>query len=371
MGKTSAGKAPNEPSRAHLIWLFYLAFPIYSLIRRPVHEMWIGFPLLAVFILIYLRYYTDRSLRVVYVFLLLGIIGFFCLRYSIYFLFMGFYVTPLMGFLRSARSFWTAFTSLLVFFAVVFGLEWSRMDGNDWTSLLPAAVIMLVFPFMIRAGMRSRELKAELHMANEEIARLVQNEERERISRDLHDTLGHTLSLITLKSELAEKLIPKHPERAVQEVKDIQTTARTALKQVRELVSGMNAVSLSDEIRHAGQILAAAGIELEAQGPFGEVEASPLIQNILGLCLREAVTNVVRHSRAPRCIVTLTAEPDRLSLSVRDNGRGAVQEVGQRRFLRTRAARYERAARADRGEASLPLTAGRRDGADVHRTANR
>ena len=124
-------------------------------------------------------------------------------------------------------------------------------------------LVMLALPFAIRAGHKSRELRQKLYVANEEIARLSKNEERERISRDLHDTLGHTLSLITLKSELAEKLITRNPDRAIQEVKDIQATSRPALKQVRELVSGMNAVTIRDEMVHAKQILTAAGIGLE------------------------------------------------------------------------------------------------------------
>ncbi|MCZ8514031.1 ATP-binding protein [Paenibacillus filicis] len=103
---------------------------------------------------------------------------------------------------------------------------------------------------------------------------------------------------------------------------DIQTTARTALKQVRELVSGMHAVTLRDEIRHAGQILAAADMELETSGPFEQMKASPLVQNLLGLCLREAVTNVVKHSKATRCRIVLAEEASLLSLTVEDNGRG-------------------------------------------------
>ena len=181
-------------------------------------------------------------------------------------------------------------------------------------------LVMLALPFGIRAGHKSRELRQKLYVANEEIARLSKNEERERISRDLHDTLGHTLSLITLKSELAEKLITRNPERAIQEVKDIQATSRAALKQVRELVSGMNAVTIRDEMVHAKQILTAAGIGLETNNELDGRLLSPLIDNILGMCLRESVTNVVKHSHARTCKLELLEQPGSLQLIVTDDG---------------------------------------------------
>ncbi|MCS7463768.1 sensor histidine kinase [Paenibacillus doosanensis] len=305
-----------------LIWLVYLTSPIYSILQKPTHDKWIGLALLLLFIVANCLCYWDEKRRMVYVLTMLAIIVFFCFHYHINFWFMSFYVAPVIGLMASVRQFYAGVVILLALFALVFGTHIHQFSGDDLVVLLPSSALMLVFPFIIRAGVRSKELRNQLNSANEEIARLIKNEERQRISRDLHDTLGHTLSLITLKSELAEKLIPRNPEKAAQEVRDIQMTSRAALKQVRELVSGMNAVSIHDEIRHARQILAAAQIGVETEGDFAGLDASPLIQNILGMCLREAVTNVVKHSKASLCRIALHEDDSGITVTVSDNGEG-------------------------------------------------
>ncbi|WP_282937786.1 sensor histidine kinase [Paenibacillus sp. RC67] len=306
-----------------MIWLVYLASPIYNILQLPVREMWIGLALLFVFVVATLCCYFTESKRLLFILLMMAIIVFFCLRYDLGFWFMGFYAAPVIGLLRSRVQFFAGLGIMAALFIFLLGFHLERFSGSELVIILPSSALMFGLPFILRAGVKSRELRARLNSANEEIARLVKNEERQRISRDLHDTLGHTLSLITLKSELAEKLIVKNPERAIKEVKDIQMTARAALKQVRELVSGINAVSVKDEIRHTEQLLAAAMIELEAVGDFGGVQASPIIQNILGMCLREAINNVVKHSKATRCKVELMEDASQISIAVSDNGVGA------------------------------------------------
>ncbi len=306
-----------------MIWLIYLASPIYNILQLPVHEMWIGLAVLLVFVIATVCCYLSESKRLLLILLMMAIIVFFCLRYDLGFWFMGFYAAPVIGLLRSKVQFIAALGIMAVLFVFVLGFHLEQFSGNELAVILPSSALMFGLPFILRAGMRSRELRARLNSANEEIERLVKNEERQRISRDLHDTLGHTLSLITLKSELAEKLILRSPERAVAEVKDIQMTARAALKQVRELVSGINTVSVKDEIRHTEQLLTAAMIELETEGDFGAVQASPITQNILGMCLREAINNVVKHSKATKCKVELIENTSQISITVSDNGVGA------------------------------------------------
>ncbi|ULL13694.1 sensor histidine kinase [Paenibacillus sp. H1-7] len=324
-------KKASEPfgsgiSIFQMIWLVYMAAPIYSMLQKPVPEMWIGFPLLILFVALNIASYRDVPRRLLYVLLMYGIVVYLCFRYDITFWFMGFYAAPIIGLLPSRKQFYSGMAVMLLLFVFVFGSHTHHFTGSDLVLMIPSSALMIGLPFILRAGVRSRELKAKLHSANEEIARLVQIEERQRISRDLHDTLGHTLSLITLKSELAEKLVLKQPERAVQEVRDIQMTARAALKQVRELVSGMNAVTLTEEIQHAGRILAAANMELTVEGDASQLKASPVIQNILGMCLREAVTNVVKHSKATCCGIVVQEDRSEITVTVRDNGVG-LQEA--------------------------------------------
>lgn len=188
--------------------------------------------------------------------------------------------------------------------------------------LIPFIIIMLVTPFGIRSMNGKMELEMKLDQANEQIRELVKREERMRIARDLHDTLGHTLSLLTLKSQLISKLALKDPERASIEAKEMERTSRSALAQVRELVSDMRTITVAEEIIEAQSILKTAGISLHVRGDT-ELEAIPhLTQNILSMCLKEAITNVVKHSSAKNCFVTLQELEGEVSLTIEDDGKG-------------------------------------------------
>jgi two-component system sensor histidine kinase DesK len=160
----------------------------------------------------------------------------------------------------------------------------------------------------------------ELRLARQEIARLAVSEERLRFARDLHDLLGHTLSLITLKSELAGQLIQEDPEQAQREVRDIEGAARTALQEVREAVAGYRQTTLASELQGAQELLAAAGIQCHMQNDTG-VLPTP-IAALLSWVVREGVTNVIRHSRAKHCILSLTQHPGEVRMTITDDGQG-------------------------------------------------
>jgi two-component system sensor histidine kinase DesK len=319
-------KRPRDgpPLAFTFIWLVYMIFPIYSLVSRPWPEEAVGFPLLLVFVALYLYGYLERRGRLLSILAQIAIVCYFAYRYDVNFLYMAFYPSPMIAMLANRKQIVGAAAALLALFGFI-GWHYQLLTKSDeLIQLMPVLLIILFMPVGLRIGRRSKELREKLTLANDEIARLSKNEERQRISRDLHDTLGHTLSLITLKSELAEKLIPKQPMRAAQEIRDVQMTSRAALKQVRELISGMNAVTVRDEIAHAKQILAAAGMNLELEGEFGEDGPSPapLVDNMLGMGLREAVTNVVKHSRARVCAIRWIETQDSYTLTVADDGIG-------------------------------------------------
>ena len=169
---------------------------------------------------------------------------------------------------------------------------------------------------MIRTTIALREARAT-------VAHLAATEERLRLARDLHDLLGHSLSLITLKSELAGRMLPGRPDQAAEQVADVERVSRQALVDVREAVSGFRRPTLETETAGARTALAAAGIRADLPGLSDEFPALPPDQEgALGWALREAVTNVVRHSGARRCTVTLTRTGGDLCLSVTDDGRG-------------------------------------------------
>ncbi|HEX8730727.1 MAG TPA: sensor histidine kinase [Ktedonobacterales bacterium] len=161
----------------------------------------------------------------------------------------------------------------------------------------------------------------ELRRARQEIARLAVSEERLRFARDLHDLLGHTLSLIALKSELAGRLVSVAPERAATEIGDIETAARQALVEVREAVAAYRQPSLASELSAARELLAAADIAFSQRGAAPPL--SPAAEAALAWVVREGVTNVIRHSSARACAISFLCEGGALVVELRDDG--AVQ----------------------------------------------
>ena len=160
----------------------------------------------------------------------------------------------------------------------------------------------------------------KLHRAQGEVEHLAKVAERERIARDLHDVLGHTLSLITLKAELARKLVDRDPERAKQEMQDVETTSRAALADVREAIRGYRTEGIFAELARARAALETAGVSVECD--TDRVALSPEQESVLSLALREAVTNVVRHADASRCNVTLKRSDALCTLEISDDGCG-------------------------------------------------
>jgi two-component system, NarL family, sensor histidine kinase DesK len=162
---------------------------------------------------------------------------------------------------------------------------------------------------------------AELVAARAALARVAVAEERERFARDLHDLLGHTLSVIALKAELAGRLLPDQPQPAATEVREIEQVARQALGEVRDAVSGYRQPTLDAELAGARMALAAAGIEAEVVRT--EVTLMPEVEAVLAWSVREGATNVIRHSGAERCTIRVTAALSDVGVEVIDTG-GAV-----------------------------------------------
>ena len=158
---------------------------------------------------------------------------------------------------------------------------------------------------------------AELRAARAEIARHATDQERSRIARDLHDLLGHSLSLITLKGELATRLLPEGSP-GVDEVRDMLGLSRQALQQVREAVSGYRKPTLATEFNAARVALQAAGVEIEVKQDIGAVDRET--EAVLGWVIREATTNVIRHSGAKHCAIALTGDNRQVRIEVTNDG---------------------------------------------------
>ena len=166
----------------------------------------------------------------------------------------------------------------------------------------------------------------KLRLAHEEIEHLAKVAERERIARDLHDVLGHTLSLIIVKSTLAGKLLDKYPQQAKSEIADIEKVSREAIAEIRGTLRGYSTYKLTEELQRAKAALGSAGVELKSQTT--EVTITPAQESVLALITREAVTNVVRHAHAQKCWLRLAASNGDCILEIEDDGRGGFQSEG-------------------------------------------
>jgi two-component system, NarL family, sensor histidine kinase DesK len=162
---------------------------------------------------------------------------------------------------------------------------------------------------------------ARLRIDNVRIERLATLGERERIARDLHDLLGHTLTGIVVRAQLIRKLAPSDPARAAAEATDVEQLARDALTEVRAAVRGWRHHALDTEIDIARDVLIAAGVELLVHTDT-DVSMSPAVEAAVALAVREAVTNVVRHADARVCRIGIIAAGDHVRLTVADDGRG-------------------------------------------------
>ncbi|MGW5173228.1 sensor histidine kinase [Streptomyces sp. NPDC004082] len=224
---------------------------------------------------------------------------------------------PLLGLAAGAtvRGRWLGVTGLglTAVAGTVAGLRdgWSAVNvayGTFLSTMVTAAILSLA------------ETVRELRAAREELARRAVERERLRFSRDLHDLLGHTLSVIVVKSEAARRLAGRDPEAALSQVTDIESVGRQALTEIREAVTGYREGSLATELDRARSALSAAGVEpvVRLSGP----PLAPRTEALFGWVVREAVTNVMRHSDAGRCEIAVDGTADRVRLRVTDDGTG-------------------------------------------------
>src|SRR2546430_2484044 len=316
-------------------WLACIFFPLVSLVRQP------GSPWHLVLGLVALGFFATsytwlmwphpvhwaaqariRSWRALLLWMILVVLALvFSLVYGSAWLWLFIGVAAIAGVLLPMRTAFAA-VAVLMFFPVFIVVGTTGGIGGisavDWR--WPIALLLLVRGLgldmigMARMGSAIREL----HTTRRELARLQVEEERLRLARDLHDLLGQTLSMITLKSELARHLVKEEPDRCVQELSEIERVARQTLREVREAVAGYRQPQLSSELEGARQLLSAAGIDLRLE-PLIET-LPPETSAVLAWTVREGVTTVIRHSRRQHCLIRLTQENGRACAEVINDG---------------------------------------------------
>ena len=312
-----------------LIWLVFMVFPVLGILEQPrssleyVFAFGLQISFIAVFIWCYYIAPLDYGLELrpassfgmiwaLLVFaMLFPIIGWDGIGFLIY-------SGTFSGFQRSTRIFAINVTLISLFIAILVGL-----NILSWQFLIMPffAVVGGMGNHMgYLSGLSNRNLQA----AQANVERIAQLAERERIARDVHDLMGHSLSVIVLKAELASKLLDKNPIKAKQEILEIEQLARAGLQEVRAAVRGYKSLNLSSELENAQLALKAANIRLELQHSPLQLEWAQ--ESALAYALREAITNTIRHSSAQVCWITLEPSGTNAQLEIWDDGGGVIKE---------------------------------------------
>lgn len=296
------------------IWLVFLVYPVIETFQatESVVVTAVGLTFIAAFAVVYLAGYgwlADRP------WLVFGLLVALALATATIIGVEAIGMTPYLGVysaLMLPSPWWprvTAPVALLPLLSLVAG------DG------FPAFFFLMVWPIIIGMVLLRVFTEGE-HRADESRAALALVAERERVARDVHDVLGHSLTALSIKAELAARLIDVDPERARAELESIQETARQALAEVRATVGGLRASNLDAELAAAPQVLADAGIETRVVGSVADTD--PRHRALLAWVLRESVTNVVRHARASHVVVELGPR----GITVTDDGTGLTGPEG-------------------------------------------
>ena len=306
------------------IWLIYSIFFVFDPIQRHSAKAWVEFAIAyAIFLAFYSSLVFVRSKRTQYLLLLgMGLLGmaYYPLNGGSCGMFI--YVAAFVPFVAESI---VVCVSTFVASALIMVGEGYYLGISPWSWGVCAFFAVAVGGGNLVAAQRMRANK-KLNLAQEQITHLAKLAERERIARDLHDVLGHTLSVVVLKSELAGKVMERDPERARKEIGEVEQIARKALSEVREAIRGYRAEGLAAEIARAKKTLDAAGVTLEciAKPPM----LAPAEETVLSLIVREAVTNIVRHAQASHCRIDFEAIEGGTALVVEDDGRGGIREEG-------------------------------------------
>ncbi|HEX2864598.1 MAG TPA: sensor histidine kinase [Deinococcales bacterium] len=304
-------------------WLVFLLQPLLGFAQRTRAPLeWVGFlAVLAGFVVVYFWVLADRAqpdgrrghralagvaVAFAYALLLSGATSNASAAFLVY-------AAAFAGY-QSRR--WVTVATVLVAAAATLALHF--MAGLDWASVITVSFLALAVGVGNTYLLGWRSATVRLQETQLEVARVARVAERERIGRDLHDLLGHTLSVIVLKSELAAKLATANPERAAQEMRDVERIGREALTEVRQTVRGYRSSGLQAELAGAVTALEAAGVQLNLDLHTGPMD--PEAEQALALVLREAITNVIRHARARACGIGLEVTPETATLTVTDDG---------------------------------------------------
>lgn len=214
-----------------------------------------------------------------------------------------------------------AFSAVIISTGISVALVWFQYDEGV---MLDVAVMCLAFGFFTSGYVINRGVILELQQERGRVRDQAVTEERFRLARDLHDTVGHSMTQITLKAELARRLLPDEPSRAADELEQIENLARSLSTEVRTSIAGETHLSLQDEINRARELLQSMEIAAEIRGDHEVIPET--VADVFAWCLREGVMNVIKHSGASRCEIAFSLADHHHILNITDNGSNPVNE---------------------------------------------
>ncbi len=299
------------------VWLVFLIFPLFAVISADTDWLWRGAAIagLVVFGSVYVRAFIQlgrgvslprrRALGVS------NFLGLAVLTVAISPV-ITWNALGLFPFLVAFASFFFTRTTGIVIIAAALALTAvGIVIGGPTVWVYPGIILLVGVTTQLVSTLDKRQAEHR-----EMSTQVIVSAERNRVARDVHDVLGHSLTVITVKAELAERMLDVDVDRARSELVEIRALSRQALSEVRSTVGGLRAARLDDELATGQLVLADAGMKPQVYGDVSDVD--PRHRTVLAWALREAVTNVVRHSKASECTISLGVD----KLSVLDNGRG-------------------------------------------------
>lgn len=316
---------PKNPYISIYVWIIFCILPLFYIFKSysPLESL-LGLLLVLGFFLSYRQSFLSKGWRL-YVWVAFQIAISITLIILFGYLYFSLFLAFFIGNIRNKAGFISMYiihlVTTMISVSIGFFTQY-ELFVDQFPFILIGVIGVILLPFNSYIRIKHEKLEGQLEDANKRISQLLVIQERQRIARDLHDTLGQKLSLIGLKSDLARRVLDQNPEKAKIELHDINQTARIALKEVRDLVSNIQVGKLEDELLRVQQIFKAAEIDFRIKGNPVLKDTPLLVENVISMCLKEAVTNVIKHSEATFCHVLIKQSSTELFVQVQDNGIG-------------------------------------------------
>lgn len=316
---------PAEFGLFPYVWLLFLLFPITAAYPYKTLKQQIMMALILLFVVAYRNSYASDKWRFWWIWV--QILTSMILAIMIQALYLNIYVAWVFGSLpmhqRQFKQFyWVYMGSILVPTVYLYWQFGAQMDRFDWIGLIVYGLFCALSPLAAKSIQRVNRKKEQLLQSNERLTTLITQNERQRIARDLHDNLGQSFSMITLKAEYARRLLEKAPTKVADQLLEIEQASRQNLQMVREIVNDLRQVTIAQELIQQEQNLKMANMLLFTKNEKLAEQLPQASQQILAQCIHEAVTNIIRYSQASECDIHCQYLAQSFQMQIIDNGRG-------------------------------------------------